>query len=230
MNNQITQGKVGFCIGPDFKRPPQDLLDKLTLFSSPAVSDGLNKTGTMNYKIKPVWNGLKICGPAMTVKCCQADNLMLHKAIGMAKPGDILVVDTGDCMEYAIMGDLMASASAKMRIGGIVVDGCVRDVAELREKRSPIFAKGFVPAAGFKDGPGEINTTIVCGGVAVHPGDIILGDDNGVVVIPPHLIDQIIEGTEKKLAYEKKRIAEIEAGNVAKADIDETLRKKGVII
>jgi 4-hydroxy-4-methyl-2-oxoglutarate aldolase len=143
MSKQEIQGKIGFCIGPDFERPSQEVLNKLKSFGAPAVSDGLNKTGTMSYQIKPVWEGLRIAGPAMTVKCCQADNLMLHKAISMAKPGDVLVVDTGGCMEYAIMGDLMACAAAKMQVGGIVVDGCVRDVAELRTKRSPVFSKGF---------------------------------------------------------------------------------------
>jgi RraA family protein len=223
------QGKVGFCIGTDFERPSKDLLQTLQSFGTPAISDGLNKTGTMTYLMKPVWEGLHIAGPALTVKCCPADNLMLHKAISMAKPGDILVVDTGNCMEYAIMGDLMASAAVRMQVGGIVVDGCVRDIAELREKHYPIFAKGVVPAAGFKDGPGEINVSIVCGGAVVNPGDMIVGDDNGVVVIPPRLVEQIIEGTMKKLAYEKKRMEEIEAGSIAKPDIDETLRKKGII-
>lgn len=229
MKEKYIQGRIGFCIGPDFERPKTSLLEKLKAFGTPPISDGLNKTGTMSYKMKPIWEGLRIAGPAMTVKCSPADNLMLHKAISMARAGDVLVVDTGSTMEYAIMGELMASAAQKMQIGGIVVDGCVRDITQLKEKHSPVFAMGIVPSAGFKDGPGEINTVIVCGGVVVHPGDIIVGDENGVVVVPPALVEEIIANTEKKLAYEKKRIEEIEAGKVVKADIEDLLHKKGII-
>lgn len=223
------QGKYGFCIGPDFARPSEELLKLVRNFSTPALSDGLNKTGTMDHEVKPIWEGCKIVGPALTVKCSPSDNLMLHKAISMIQPGDILVVDTGHSADFAVMGELMATAAMKMKVGGIVVDGAVRDIAELKEIKSPIFTKYVVPSVGSKDGPGEINTEICCGGVVVHPGDIIVGDDNGVVVIPPDLVEGIVEGTRKKLAYEKNRMKEIEAGNIAKADIDETLRKKGVI-
>ena len=223
-------GKIGFCIGNDIQRPKdRAIFEKLKAYGTPALSDGLNKFNTMNPEVKPVVEGIKIAGPAITVRMRPGDNLMLHKAIGLAEPGDIIVVDTCGCSNYSLMGDLMGSAAFKKGIGGIVIDGYIRDIGELKEKRMPVFAKGATPAVGDKDGPGEINMPISCAGVPVIPGDYIVGDDNGVVVIPPYLIDEIVEGTEKKLAYEKKRAIEIENGVITKPDIDKKLRKLGII-
>lgn len=223
------QGKVGFCIGADFERPAPELIERLRPLGTPALSDGLNKFNTMHAQMKPIADGVRICGPALTVRMRPGDNLMLHKAIGLAKPGDIIVVDTCGCLNYCVMGDLMASAAFKKGIGGIVVDGAIRDVEELKEKRYPVFAKAAVPSVGDKDGPGEINRPICCAGVPVLPGDLIVGDSNGVVVIPPDMAEGIIEGTEKKLAYEVKRAQEIEAGIITKPDIDIKLRELGII-
>lgn len=222
-------GKIGFCIGPDIERPDPAIFEQLKAFGAPAISDGLNKFNTMDALMKPVSPGLRIAGPAITVRMRPGDNLMLHKAIGLAKPGDVIVVDTCGSRDYCVMGDLMASAAFKKGIAAIVVDGAVRDIDELREKRFPVFAKYVVPAVGDKDGPGEINMPVSCAGVPVLPGDYIVGDDNGVVVLPPRFVAEIIEGTKKKLDYEAKRALEIEAGVITKPDIDEKLRKLGII-
>lgn len=228
MNTAFT-GKIGFGIGADIKRPSEELLEKLKRYGTPALSDGLNKFNTMDPLMKPVASGIRIAGPALTVRLRPGDNLMLHKAIGLAQEGDIIVVDTCGCKNYCVLGDLMASAAFKKKIGGIVVDGAIRDIIELKEKQFPIFAKYVVPSVGDKDGPGEINLPISCAGVPVLPGDLIVGDDNGVVVVPSHLVAEICEGTEKKLAYEAKRALEIEAGIVVKPDVDEKLKKLGII-
>ena len=222
-------GKFGFRIGPDFNHPPKELMDRLRQYGTPQLADGLNKFNVVDPEIKPVWQGLKIAGPALTVRVRPGDNLMVHKAIGMIQEGDILIVDTCGCRNYTILGDLMASSAVQMKVGGIVIDGGIRDVDELREKKYPVFARYFTPAVGDKDGPGEINYPICCGGVPVMPGDYIVGDDNGVVVIPPDQLETILAGTEKKLAYEKKRAEEIRQGMISKPDVDEKLRKAGVI-
>lgn len=222
-------GTFGFRIGPDFIRPKKEVIDKLMGYETPPLADGLNRFNVMDPLIKPVSNGLKVAGPALTVRVRPGDNLMVHKAISMIQEGDVIVIDTCGCMNYTVLGDLMASSAVKKKVGGIIVDGGVRDVDELRAKKYPIFAKYFTPAVGDKDGPGEINYPICCGGVPVMPGDYIVADNNGVVVIPPDEIDSIIEGTEKKLAYEKIRAGQIEAGQIDKPDIDEKLRKLGVI-
>ena len=147
----------------------------------------------------------------------------------MAKEGDVIVVDTCGCRNYSIMGDLMATTMVAKKIAGIVIDGGVRDIEELREKGYPVFARFVTPAVGDKDGPGEINYPICCGGVPVMPGDYIVGDQNGVVVIPPDQVEGIIANTEKKLKYEAQRIIDIQNGQYDKPDIDEKLRKANVI-
>ncbi len=223
-------GKIGFCIG-ETPPAPKDrrIFEKLVGIGTPALSDGLNKFNTMAPELKPVRDDIRIAGPAFTVRMRPGDNLMLHKAIALAGEGDIIVVDTCGCRNYCVMGDLMASAAFRKKVGGIVVDGGIRDILELREKGFPIFARFVTPAVGDKDGPGEINLPVSCAGVPVLPGDYIVGDANGVVVIAPYLADKIVEGAEKKLAYEAKRAREIEDGVIAKPDIDDKLRKAGVI-
>lgn len=223
-------GNFGFRIGPDFNRPEPELIERLRGYETPPLADGLNKFNVIDPRIKPVSDSLKIAGPALTVRVRPGDNLMVHKAISMIKEGDVLVIDTCGCMNYTVLGDLMVSAAVYKKTGGIVVDGGVRDIEELRKKGYPVFAKYFTPAVGDKDGPGEINYPICCGGVPVLPGDLIVGDINGVVVIPPDQLEGILEGAEKKLAYEKKRAEEILQGNIEKMDIEEKLRKAGVIV
>jgi regulator of RNase E activity RraA len=225
----VFTGRIGFCIGQDFKRPEHVLLETLKGIGTPALSDGLNKFNTMDPLVKPICDDIRIAGPALTVRMRPGDNLMLHKAIGMAQPGDVIVVDTCGCKNYSILGDLMASAAFKRGIGGIIIDGAIRDIADLKAKKFPVFAKYITPGVGDKDGPGEINLPISCAGVPVLPGNIIVGDCNGVVVLAFEVVDQIISGAKKKIEYEKKRAKEIEEGITVKPDIDEKLRSVGII-
>ncbi|GHV96672.1 methyltransferase [Spirochaetia bacterium] len=227
---RIFTGKIGFCIGSDFERPKdRSIFEILKGFGTPALSDGLNKFNTMHPDIKPVSNNTCVAGPALTVRMRAGDNLMLHKAIGLALPGDVIVVDTCGSVNNSVMGDLMASAAFKKGIAAVVIDGGIRDITELREKQFPVFARFITPAVGDKDGPGEINLPVCCGGVPVLPGDYVVADNNGVVVIPPEMAEAIIDGTRKKLSYEEKRAKEIEAGVFMKPDIDEKLRSSGVL-
>lgn len=223
-------GKIGFCIGEEIQRPADaSIFETLRGFGTPALSDGLNKFNTMDPGLKPVAQGVSAAGPAITVRMRAGDNLMLHKAIGVAQPGDVIVVDTCGSNGNSVMGDLMASAAFSKGIAAIVVDGGIRDVADLRSKGYPVFARYITPAVGDKDGPGEINLPISCGGVPVLPGDYVVADDNGIVVLPPAWVAGIVEGTRKKLTYEEARAREIEAGVYLKPAIDDQLRKAGVI-
>lgn len=229
---KMYMGKIGFCIGEDIKRPESNsIFEQLKTFGTPALADGLNKFNVLDPEIKtsnPNQN-IRIAGPAITVRVRPGDNLMLHKAIGLAKAGDIIIVDTCGCRNYALMGDLMGSSAIAKGIAGIVIDGGIRDIQDIREKKMPIWARFVSPAVGDKSGPGQINMPISCGGVPVIPGDYIVADDNGVVVIPPYLVSEIIQGTIKKLEYEKKRAVEIENGVYMKPEIDEQLRSLGII-
>ena len=223
------EGKIGFRIKNDFQRSDKQILDRFKKIGTCAVSDGLNKFNTMHHSIKPVNDDSVICGNALTVKMRPGDNLMLHKAIGLAKPGDVIVVDTCGSDTHCVMGELMAMAAFKSGVEAIIVDGGIRDIREIKEHKFPVFAKCVTPAVGDKEGPGVINDLICCGNVAVQPGDIILGDVNGVVVIRQDEVEEVLPASEKKLANDQNRMKEILNGVITKPDIDRILKEKGVI-
>lgn len=222
-------GKIGFKIKKDFQRSDKKILERLKSIGTCAVSDGLNKFNTMHHSIKPINEEFVICGNALTVKMRPGDNLMLHKAIGLARPGDVIVVDTCGSDTNSVMGELMATSAFRSGVEAIIVDGGIRDIMELRKHHYPVFAKYVTPAVGDKDGPGVINDLICCGNVAVQPGDIILGDANGVVVIRQDEVEEVLTGAEKKLTKDKNRMKEILNGVITKPDIDKTLKEKGII-
>ncbi|MBD8025059.1 RraA family protein [Ureibacillus sp. Re31] len=163
----------------------------------------------MDYKVKPVSSGMKVVGTALTVDMRAGDNLFLHQGIYCGGEGFVLVADGKGHTENAYLGELMAKAAKAIGIEGIVIDGLVRDKESLIEIGLPIFAKGFIPNGPFKDGPGAINIPISCAGVTVFPGDLIVGDDDGVVVVSKEKIEQVLEKAEAKFKYEEKRLQTI---------------------
>ena len=225
----MIKGKHGFRIKFEIERPAKESLAELSKYSTPNISDAMSRFGAMDYMIKPLNNEYKIVGPAVTVKVRPGDNLMLHKAVDVAQRGDILVVDTSGCYTNAVFGELMCMSAMEKGLGGIVVDGAVRDAEILLELGFPVFTKAVVPAGCDKDGPGEINYPISCGGVPVNPGDIIIGDINGVVVLPKEDLAELLANVNIKLDYEAKRKAEIKEGIVMSKGIDKTLTEKGVL-
>ena len=152
--------------------------------SPTAYADGLERKQFMDIGIKEVWHPIpRIAGKAYTVKCYPGDNLMLHGAIYRAQAGDIIVVDSGT-LDYAISGGNVCAIAQKRGIAGFVVDGVIRDLAEVRESKFPVFARGIMPKPGVKQTLGTLNQPINCGGVEVYPGDIIVADEEGIAVIP----------------------------------------------
>ena len=222
-------GKLGFRYIEEIDRPDPRWSEKLLEYSTCNISDGMNKLYTMDCGIRQMFPCRRFAGPAVTVKVRAGDNFMLHKAISMVQPGDVLVVETQGCNAYAVCGDLMVSCMDKLGVAGLVVDGTVRDIETLREIGMPVFARGTVCGAGDKEGPGEANFPIACGGVVVNPGDLVVGDENGVVVVPAHDIEEAIAGADKKLVMEAKRRQEIAEGKYVKGGLDEIMRNKGVI-
>jgi regulator of RNase E activity RraA len=154
---------------------------------------------------------------------------MVHKALQIAEPGDIVVVSTGGNSTNAVFGDLMCTSAVAAKLGGIVVDGAIRDVDGIARLRFPAYSRAVSPGACDKDGPGEINVSIACGGVVVAPGDIVLGDADGVVVVPRADVAAVTELVAQIEDREKKRVAEIRAGQVFKGEIDDALRKRGLV-
>jgi regulator of RNase E activity RraA len=221
-------GQPGFRILPSPPRIADDLLARYRGLASSNVADAMGRFGFMDAGIRSR-SGFPLCGLAVTVQCRPADNLMVHKALQVAKPGDIVVVSTCGSTTSAVFGELMCHTAAAAKLGGIVVDGAIRDVDGITRLGMPAYSRSVCPGSCDKDGPGEINVPISCGGTVVSPGDIVVGDDDGVAVVPRASAAEIIELVLQLMDREKKRIAEIGAGKIFKAEIDDTLRKKGVI-
>jgi len=227
-------GKPGFRYRTDFERPHRDLVQAFkdlmeqTGCLTGNVGDCLGRNAAMNPRIKTLKEGMKVVGPAMTVRVPADDNLMIHKALTMVKPGDVMVID-GDGDHYcALLGLLMVSAAIKMGAAGMIVDGDIRDAAELRQSGFPMFAAGISPNGPRKEGPGEINFPISCGGQTVFPGDIIVADDDGVVVVKKEHAAGSVDQVKAVIEKEEKRLAEIEQGVISRPGLDEMLKAKGL--
>jgi len=168
------------------------------------VSDAMGRCNSMAAEIKPVWPGAKLLGPALTVRTFPADNLMIHKAVTLAKPGDVIVVNAGGYKDTAVFGDLLGYSCKVHGIAGMVIDGSTRDAEGLQAVGFPVFARGVLPMGPFKDSPGSINVPISCGGLAVRPGDIILGDADGVIVIPQEEAADVLAKSQAAVAKEQQ--------------------------
>ena len=160
-------------------------------------ADGLPREQFMDFYIKPLWQGIpRIAGPAFTVKCAPGDHLMLHAAIYEANPGDVIVCQADE--RFAVSGGNVCAIAQKRGIAGMIVDGVIRDVAEVREAQFPVFAKGVCPKPGAKKVKSPLNQTIQCGGVTVHPGDIVVADEEGIAIIPKALASEVYEIGKKR--------------------------------
>lgn len=175
--------------------------------------------------IKPLRAGWTVRGRALTVSVPAGDNLAIHAALAIAQPGDVLVVDAQGYTERAVMGGIMCAQAAAIGIAGVVIDGAMRDVAELRQGALPVFAAAASPAGPTKAGGGSVNREIQCGGVRVGPGDWILGDDDGVVVITPAELESVVTGALAKSEAEARRMAAIARGELRPLWLDAALAK-----
>lgn len=167
----------------DFERPDPALLNGLAAFSAATIHEANGQRGAVSSMLKPLDPAMRVCGPALTVQCPAGDNLMIHAAIAMARPGDVLVVDHQGSLDDGPFGDLLAQACLARGVIGLVIDGCVRDAATLKQMGFPVFARGLCIRGTTKDRPGSIGRPISLAGEPVEPGDAILGDENGVVVV-----------------------------------------------
>ena len=221
-------GKPGFRVNADWRRPCPDLLATFGEASAAQVADCMSRLGAMDAGIRPVWPNARIAGAALTAWCHAGDNLMIHKALSLAVPGDILVVNTQNAGNSGF-GELLATSAVKAGVRGVIVDGTVRDVEALQAMGLPVYARGLCPNGCNKDGPGEVGAIVSCGGVAVRPGDVILADRDGVTVVPLDDADTVAALAADQIAREQKRLAEIARGVLTRPEIDETLRKLKVI-
>jgi regulator of RNase E activity RraA len=222
----------GFRVRQDIERPSKETVVGLGRFETPAVSDQLNRLYTMIPEIRGLTDEhLSILGPAVTVKSYPGDNLMVHKSLDIAQPGDVIVVDGHRSPLTAALGDLVSKKARHRGVAGFVVDGVIRDLPEIKRLGDfPVYARDVTPIGPMHRGPGEINYPIACGGVVVNPGDIIVGDLNGVVVVPREFADDLLRRLEEKEAAESAYNDSVAAGNFSNAWVDAILEDNGVVV
>ncbi len=219
---------LGFAINTHKHTVSNATLKKFAKLAVANISDVMSRTnGTVD--LRPFHKGGRILGRAFTVKTAPGDNLMVHKAIDMAAPGDVIVVDAGGPQRNAIIGEIMSTLAASKKIAGFVIDGPIRDVESLGKSNFPVFARAISHRGPYKEGPGEINVTVTVDGMVVHPGDIIVGDYDGVFAIRPDIADELaalVMAVEKK---EKDILKQIAKGTLDRKWVDQSLRAKGVL-
>lgn len=213
-------------ICPCAKLLPPEVIERAKKLNVPLILDGVKAAkveiandGCMEMSIMPVERGMKVVGTAMTVETANGDNFPIHVAsYSVKEDGYVMVIDGKGCQERAYFGDLIMGACKAAGFSGMVIDGCTRDRDGNIELDFPVYSKGFMPRGPIKKDEGSINTPIMCGGVQVNPGDLVVGDSDGVCVIPKEHIEAVLEEAEKKLAYEEKRSETIAAYAKAKAE------------
>ena len=204
---------AGFRIFTNVERSDRALVERFRGIPSSNINDMMNCLYNTDASIKSL-NHLPMLGTAITVRAPLGDNLMFHRALDIAQPGDVLVVDGGGCMERSLAGEIMITYAEKKGLAGIVVNGALRDLDGILRSSIPVYAKGITPQGPFKNGPGEINVPVCCGGVVVLPGDILVGDLDGVVVIRKDDAPYIIDKAQEKLAKETKKLSAYAEGHV----------------
>ncbi len=215
----------GFRVRHEIERPDPALIEAFSKYPTPDISDLINRLYTMSPDIHNVSNDKEICGPACTVKVFPGDNLMVHKALDVAEPGDIVVVDTSGNRSHAVLGDLVSNKAKHIGIQSFVIDGLVRDIEGIRETGLPVFATGITPIGPLHRGPGELGYSISCGGIVVNPGDIIRGDENGVVVIRKDFAEDILERLHVQKANLEKYVAQVKQGIFSNDWVDDMLKQ-----
>ena len=215
----------------EFTRPDPQIVKSFEGIPTGVVSDAMGRAGSMIAEIKPVWPRAKIVGPALTVRTFPADSLMIHKAVTLAQRGDVLVINAGGYRDTAVFGDLLGYSCKVHGLAGVVIDGASRDAEGMAAIGFPVFARAVLPMGPFMDSPGSINVPISCGGVAVRPGDIIVADGDGVVVVPKDEATAVLsraQGSAAKEEHLRGRLAKGEyTYDVLK--LEEVLKSLGVV-
>lgn len=220
----------GFRVRYRFDRPDPDVVAGLGEFDTPDVSDLMNRLYTMVPTIHNVTaDNLRILGPACTVKVYPGDNLMVHKCLDIVEPGDVVVIDAGSSMLNGVLGDLISTKARHRGVQGFVVDGLIRDLPDIQALEDfPVFARGVTPIGPLHRGPGEINHPISAGGIVVHPGDIVVGDLNGVVIVPQEVAPDLLQRLRDRAARETDYREAVQRGEFSNEWVDNLLFDSGV--
>lgn len=214
----------GFRINLHSPRLPEVLVNEFHKFPTPDISDQLNRLYAVDAGVRCLTGRHhRLCGQACTVKVFPGDNLMVHKSLDVARPGDVVVVDARGSMSNAVLGDLVCTKAKHRGIAGFVVDGLIRDLSGILPLDFPVFARGTTPIGPLHRGPGEVNHAIVCGGVVVHPGDIIVADDAGTVVVPADAAWELLRRLKVHEAANTAYLAAVQRGEFSNEWVDRLL-------
>ena len=190
-------------------------IEELSKFSTATIHEALGRYGNLPSAIKPINPKMKVCGPAYTVMTMPRDNVLLHRAYAYAKPGDVIVVSCSGFYEAGYWGDLMSLGAKTKGIAGLVIDGCVRDADDIEAMGFSVFSRGLCIRGTTNFGDGKLNEPIVIGDFSIHPGDIIVGDRDGVVVVPQNRIDEAIEKSKEREEKEEQVRIKLRTGKTS---------------
>ncbi|MDB5288945.1 MAG: Dimethylmenaquinone methyltransferase [Phycisphaerales bacterium] len=214
----------GFRVRMNIERLAPELMNQFADFPTPDISDLLNRLYAVDPQIRCLTGDThRVSGPACTVKVFPGDNLMVHKSLDVIEPGDVVIIDAGGSTLNAVLGDLVSTKAKHRGAAGFVVDGLIRDLPGIRDLGLPVFARGTSPIGPLHRGPGEINYPICCGGVVVNPGDLIVGDAMGVVVVPQIIAAELLERLRTHEAASADYFASVKKGNFSNAWVDQIL-------
>jgi len=215
----------GFRVLARQRKVDTDMVKRFAELPVANVSDSMSRLTAGGARLRPMHRAGGLAGPALTVKAPPGDNLMMHKAIAMAEPGDVIVVDAGGDLTNALMGEMMLMQAERRGVAGVVINGAIRDAGYIRSHDFPVFAAGVTHRGPYKNGPGEVNVSIAIDGMVIAPGDLILGDDDGILCVPFADLETVLAGAQAKFAAEQKQIGNIQAGTHDAGWVDETLRR-----
>lgn len=218
---------IGFRILPMKRKVERSLVEQYRHVVTPHISDNLNRVHAIGSNLRPYHKDGRLLGTALTVRTRPGDNLLVHKAIDMAEPGDVIVVDAGGDVTNSICGEIMMQIAMKKGITGFVIDGAIRDLGAFQKENFPVYAKGVTHRGPYKDGPGEVNVPVVVDGMVVHPGDLIVGDEDGLAVVPYEFAEEVLQKVKAQEIREKEILESIENGTVDRSWVDETLKQRG---
>jgi RraA family protein len=221
----------GFRVRLNQREADLGLVAALARFETPAISDLMNRLYTVETQIRCLTapSAPRVAGPACTVKVFPGDNLMVHKALDVARAGDVLVIDASSTGLNAVVGDVIATKARHRGIVGFVIDGLVRDIAGIVELGDmPVFARGITPIGPLHRGPGEINFPVSVGGIVVQPGDVVIGDANGVVVVPYESGEDVLNRLQQQRRSEAEYLVAVRDGTFSNAWVDKVLAERGL--
>ena len=213
----------------DIERVSPELVQAAGKFQAAILADVNGRRGAVHGRVKPLNPKMKVAGPAVTVEVRQGDNLAIHAALAVAKPGDVIVVDGKGDVSCALIGEIMATQAQASGIAGIIIDAAVRDSHELAEGDYPVFSAGLNPCGPTKSVAGTVNMPISLGGTTVRPGDLVVGDADGVVIIAKEDVERIVPLAQQKVDSEAARIAAIKKGDGRAKWLEKALQDAGML-